>query len=106
MKRTVITLAGVMFGLFLTWFCLYTFSHIQWPQSNRPVKGCHELGKCSVPWWTMLELYACVFGPSILFGLLNTVAWKRWTVQKWSTCFAITTFCVVVFYLYGYAVPA
>lgn len=102
-RRAVASFAGVVFGVFLTWICLYTFSHIHWSQSNRVVKGCHELGKCAVPWWTMAELFAYIFCPSLLLGFLNAIAWKRWRLRKWAAYFATATFGIVGLYLYGYA---
>ncbi|MFL9862798.1 hypothetical protein PQR67_01275 [Paraburkholderia fungorum] len=103
MRRAVVSFAGVIFGAFLTWFCLYMFSHIQWPKSNRVVEGCHELGKCAAQWWAMAGLFAYIFGPSLLLGSLNAIAWKRWRVRRWAAYFATATFGIVGLYLYGYA---
>jgi hypothetical protein len=102
-KRTAIGITGLVFGLFLTWLCLYVFSHMHWPQSGRPVNGCHELGKCPVSWLAGTQLFLSLFGPALLFGLLNGAAWKRWTLRKWMIWFAALIFFTVVFYLYGYA---
>jgi len=51
-KRFAITLCGVVGGLLLTWFYLYTYSHISWPKlPSTPARGCYELDKCPVSWW-------------------------------------------------------
>jgi hypothetical protein len=34
MKRAAICVGGFSYGLFLTWICLYIFSHIDWPSPD------------------------------------------------------------------------
>ncbi|MDO3620221.1 hypothetical protein Q3O98_03825 [Ralstonia pseudosolanacearum] len=103
MKRAAVIVAGILFGLFLTWLCLYTLSHIHWPLSTKPVHGCHELGKCPMQWRDVALLLASLFGPTVLFGLMNGVAWRRWTMRRWSWSAGVLVVLTVVFYAAGYA---
>ncbi|MBN9408752.1 MAG: hypothetical protein J0H69_06330 [Burkholderiales bacterium] len=102
MKRTVIVILGVAYGLFLTWICLYTLSHIDWPQSNQPATGCHEIDKCPMPWWAIPVLLAIIFGPTVVFGVLNALAWRRWTVQRWAWWFGGFTVLTIAHHSSGY----
>jgi hypothetical protein len=80
-----ISLCGFVFGLAITWAFLYTFSHVHWPaRPDRVVTGCHELGKCTTPWWTAPVMASYLCGPAIAYGVLNWVAWRRWAVEKWA----------------------
>lgn len=103
MKRAAFSLAGVVYGLFLTWLCLYIFSHIEWPQSDKPATGCHELGECPVPWWSLALLFVDVLASPMLFGILNAVAWKRWSIYKWGWYFGGLTVATAAYRLAGYA---
>ena len=84
MKRLAAGLAGVVAGLFVTWLCLYAFSHVDWPASGKAATGCHEIDKCPMSWWADVALLADVFGPALLLGALNAVAWRRWPLRRWA----------------------
>lgn len=102
MKRTGIAILGVIFGLFLTWLCLYVLSHIDWPPSNKVATGCHEIDKCPMPWWALPVIFTSVFGPAVVFGALNAVAWRRWTFSRWRWCFIASTLITIAYYAAGY----
>lgn len=103
MKRLGVALVGFFCGLLLTWACLYAFSHIQWPHhSSKPIAGCHELGKCAVPWWDLAFLLAYLFGPATLFGLVNAFAWRRWSILQWACCFFGVAGLTVALYVVDY----
>jgi len=46
--------------------------------------GCNELGKCPVPWWWGALVISYLCGPAVAFGVLNAIAWKRWTLTRWA----------------------
>ncbi len=106
MKRLAVAVAGVVFGLFVSWLCLYSFSRIDWPVSNRPASGCHEIAHCPIYWWTYPLLIGTLIGPSLLLGLVNAAAWKRWTLRRWSWTFGLLTLLTGLFYLAGYLLPS
>ena len=102
MKRVAFIMIGLIYGLFLTWLCLYIASHVEWSQSGKAVGGCHELGKCPYSWWDGFALFLDVFGSPVLFGVLNAVAWKRWTAQKWFLSFGGLNILTIAYRLSGY----
>ncbi|WP_071763578.1 hypothetical protein [Burkholderia ubonensis] len=103
MKRFAAFLLGTLYGLLLTWVFLYTYSNIKWPeiQSNSP-HGCRELDKCAIPWWEGALLLSYLLAPALLFGLLNAIAYKRWSRQKWAISLSIGTMLVSLLYLETY----
>lgn len=105
MKRAAIGFAGIAYGMFLTWLCLYIFSRVTWPTPHVAARGCADLEHCSAQWWTYPLLFATLFAPAILFGLLNTVAWQRWTVRKWAWVAGLLTVATSTLYLAAYALP-
>lgn len=105
MKRFIAALTGTAFGLFASWFCLYVFSQIDWPRSDRPATGCNELSHCPVHWWTYPLFFGTLLGPSVLLGYVNALAWKRWTLRRWAWTFGALTVLLVLFYLLPYASP-
>ncbi|RKR43820.1 hypothetical protein B0G82_1398 [Paraburkholderia sp. BL17N1] len=107
MKRFGVALIGSFCGLFLTWACLYALSHAQWlHRSNESIAGCHELGKCAVPWRDAVLLLAYLLGPAVLLGLVNAVAWKRWSALKWAGWFFGITILTVALYATDYSSAA
>ena len=101
MKRAAACAAGFVFGLLLTWLCLYTFSHVQWQRAGGvPVGGCLDRGNCS--WWVVPLLLGYVFLLPILFGVLNGVAWQRWPLRKGSGWFLILSLFTVSVHLASY----
>jgi len=84
MKRLAAALAGVAAGLVLTWLCFYAFSHVDWPVSGKAAASCREIGKCPMSRWAGAALLAEVFGPALLLGALNAVAWRRWPLRRWA----------------------
>ena len=83
MKRLAAGVAGVVAGLFLTWLSLYAFSRVDWAASGKLATGCHEIDKCPMSWWAAGALLADLFGPALLLGALNAVAWRRWPLRRW-----------------------
>lgn len=106
MKRFGVALAGFAFGLFLTWLCLYSFSRINWPVSSTPARGCYEIDHCPTHWWTYPTFFGTLLGPSLLFGFVNALAWKRWTLRRWAGGLAALTLLTVAFYLAGHVLPS
>lgn len=103
MKRIGVSLAGCFCGLFLTWACLYAFSHNQWPHhADKSMARCHELGKCAVSSWDTALLLAYLLGPALLLGLVNSVAWKRWSASKWAGWLFGLSILTVAFYSTDY----
>ncbi|MGF6568592.1 hypothetical protein ABH945_000668 [Paraburkholderia sp. GAS333] len=84
MKRFVVGLAGIGYGLVVTWACLVTLSRFDWfRNSHRIMQGCHELGKCALPWYNWPILYVVIFGPATVAAAINLYAWRRWTFKRW-----------------------
>lgn len=102
MRRTLIGLAGLVYGFLLMWLCLYAFSHMDWHQPQRMFDGCPEIGLCSMPWWVFPTLLLYFWGPPLLFAGLNAVAWRRWKPSKWMWCFASLTTLSIILYLSSY----
>src|SRR5437870_3689691 len=105
MKRFTVAFSGFAFGLFLSWLCLYSFSHISWPVSNTSAQGCNDIEHCRKHWWTYPLFFGTLFGPAIFFGLLNAIAWRHWTAHKWVLVFGLFVVLTVTFYSLGYLVP-
>jgi hypothetical protein len=102
-KRLAAGFSGVVFGLLLSWLCLYVFSRFNWPvPNNAPTNDCSDLEHCPQKVMTYLQLSATLFGPALLFGLLNAIAWKRMPVRKWAVLSGVAATCTVGFYLAGY----
>jgi hypothetical protein len=104
-KRAAAAITGGLFGLILTWICFYTFSHVEFAASRTPAQGCYDLEHCGKEWWTYPLLLAMLFAPSILFSLLNLVAWQRWTVHKWAWASGLLAIGTATSYLIAYALP-
>ncbi|WP_431820420.1 hypothetical protein [Burkholderia sp. F1] len=103
MKRLAVFLCGTLYGLLLIWLLLYTYSHIKWPEvQSHASHGCHELDKCAIPWWEGALLLSYLLAPALLFGLLNAIAYKRWSRRKWAISFSIGTTLASVLYLEAY----
>lgn len=105
MKRLGATVVGLTFGLLVSWACLYSFSHIHWPVPGRPETGCYMIEDCSSSWWTYPLFFLTLLGPTVAFGLVNAVAWKRWTLRKWAITYAILAVTTALLYLAGYLLP-
>ena len=101
MRRLAAALGGAIFGLFLTWVCLYGASRINWPTSTVPAQRCNEIGKCPTQWWTYPALFGTLLGPALFLGLINALAWRRWTVRRWAWTFGAFLALTVVFYFAG-----
>lgn len=103
MKRFGVSLAGSVCGLFLTWACLYAFSHTHWSHhSDEFIAQCHELGKCAVSSRDAALLLAYLIGPAVLLGLINAVAWNRWSALKWASWFFGISILTVALYATDY----
>jgi len=107
MKRFGISTLGFLFGLFLTWACLYVGQFIRWHPLRKigwltagpgnPM--CRDLEHCSkAPWTLYLFLFLLILGPALAFTATNFFAWKRWSLAKWSKWQGALTLCIVAFY--------
>lgn len=105
MKRLSVAVLGFVWGLMLTWFLLYAFSHIDWTHTNASTSGCSDMEHCSPRVHTFFVLASVLLGPGIVFAALNAAAYRRWTTRRWTSAFFIGTVLVVLFYLAPYAVP-
>ena len=105
MKRFGIAFAGLAFGVFFTWLCLYGFSHINWPAPHTRPHGCYEIDHCAKHWWTYPAFFGSIFGPSLAFCLLNAIAWQRWTIRKWGWFFGAFVVLTALFYSAGFWAP-
>ncbi|MDN7999486.1 hypothetical protein [Burkholderia multivorans] len=102
-RRFAIFLLGILYGALLTWFFLYIYSRIEWPavRSLAP-HGCHELGHCPIRWWAGTLLLFYLLAPTLLFGLVNALAYRRWSRRKWAISFGIGTLLIGLLYLEPY----
>lgn len=101
MKRAAASTAGFAFGLLLTWICLYAFSNAPWLHGDRATMGgCLDRGDCS--WWVAPLLLGYVFLFPVLFGILNGMAWQRWSFRKWSGWFLGLSLITVMVHLASY----
>lgn len=100
MKRSAAGIAGVVYGLLLTWLSLYAFSHMEWHRSRSAGPGCLDIGNCEV-WAGVLIVGDLLLFP-VLFGVLNSVAWRRWTVRRWGCWGAGLSVLTAMFHLTGY----
>lgn len=101
MRRAAASAAGFVFGLLLTWLCLYIFSNAAWQRAGgMSVGGCLDRGDCS--WWVAPLLLGYLFLLPILFGVLNGVAWKRWPLRKWGGWFLGLSLLTVAVHLANY----
>lgn len=100
MRRSIASLAGFFFGVILTWICLFTFNNISWSTSGRRAHSCVDAGDCS--WLGISMLIGYIFLFPLLFGVLNGVAWRRWTIRKWLCWLLIFSFLTVTIHLIGH----
>lgn len=101
MKRVAASTAGFVFGLLLTWACLYVFGNAQLLHgAGATTGGCLDRSDCS--WWMAPLLLGYVFVLPILFGVLNGMAWQRWSIRKWSGWFLGLSVMTVILHLASY----
>lgn len=67
----------MVYGLLLTWLSVCAFSHMEWRRSRSVGPGCLYIGNCGV-WAGVLIVGDLLLFP-VLFGVLNSVAWRRWS---------------------------
>jgi hypothetical protein len=102
MKRSAISFAGFVFGLFLTWLSLYVGSHVDWHRGLR-AGGCVDRDDCS--WWVAPLFIGYILLAPILFAVLNGVAWKRWKLRRWAGSFAALCLLTVAGHMASYVMP-
>jgi hypothetical protein len=101
LKRAAASVAGFAFGLLLTWLCLYVFSNAAWRHAGGPTTGgCIDRQDCS--WWVAPLLVGYVLLFPVLFGTLNGVAWRRWSVRQWGRWFLGLSLLTVLAHLASY----
>lgn len=105
MKRTGLAVLGFVWGLLVTWASVYTFSHMHWPTPPSHSTGCNDLEHCSPHAVFFLTTLGLLLWPAVAFCLVNAVAYRRWSQQKWATAVGAGSVIVVLFYLMSYAVP-
>lgn len=95
MKRGAIGLAGFVFGLFWVWVCLYSIGHMEWARPGAR-NSCVDAGDCT---WLRIAAAICyVLVPPIVFGALNSAAWRRWPVRRWAGWFLGLSLVTALFY--------
>lgn len=97
MKRIAAGMAGLLYGLLLTWFCLHLMSYIESIRPRAASHGCIDSEDCTVLDGVAMTLIA--FGPAAVFATMNAVAWSRWPIRKWATWSGLAT--VLIAALYG-----
>lgn len=101
MKRAAASMAGFVFGLLLTWVCLDAFSNAPWlRRGGATTGGCLDRGDCS--WWVAPLLLGYIVLLPILFGVLNGMAWRRWSLRKWTGWFLGLIVMTVMVHLASY----
>lgn len=98
MKRLAAGIGGAVYGLMLTIACLYAVDVLGRRVPGGVASGCHELGKCPMSWLDTTLLALIAFGPSVLFVVLNMVAYRRFTIQSWLGCFGLATILIIGLY--------
>ena len=103
MRRLLATSLAVLFGLFVTWLCLHTLGHIDFPASNHPAVGCTELDHCRRRWWTLPVLLGGMLGPTFIFGCAGYRAASRsWSVARCSVVLGLLVLGTAAFYVSPY----
>lgn len=87
MKRMFLAVLGIAWGLFVTWASIYAANHIDWPEVKPHATGCNDLEHCAPHARFVVELLASLLWPAIAFGVLNVVAYRRWSGRRWSIAF-------------------
>jgi len=94
---------GILAGFLLTWFYLDVFSLISWPKlPSTPARGCYEIDKCPISWWQGLLFFTYLLGPAVFFGVVNAVAYRRWSSKKWGGTLGIGIILAGLLYLEPY----
>lgn len=107
MRRFLTVGAFVALGLLVTWACLYVGSHVDWPKSHTPVKGCYEIDHCDVPWWISTLFFASLLGPAIIYGLVALIGTGReWTAARWLGSYSLLVSITAAMYFGAYAYEA
>ncbi|WP_373454560.1 hypothetical protein [Burkholderia multivorans] len=106
MKRMLLAVLGIAWGLFVTWASIYAANHIHWPEVKSRATGCNDLEHCAPHARFVAELLASLLWPAIAFGVLNVVAYRRWSGRRWSIAFGVATLLAILFYVAPYALPA
>jgi hypothetical protein len=95
-KRIAACMAGLLYGLLLTWLCLHLMSYIESIRPRAASHGCIDSEDCTVLDGVAMTLI--VFGPAVVFGVLNAAAWRRLPVRKWAAWFGVATLVIVAIY--------
>lgn len=95
MRRIAVGIAGAIYGFLLMLACQYAVDAALRSSHTGPAGGCHELGKCPMSWQDETMIILIVFGPAVVFAVLNLVAWRRWTLQRWLTRFGLATILII-----------
>ncbi|AOI91708.1 hypothetical protein [Burkholderia pseudomultivorans] len=106
MKRTVLAVLGIAWGLFVTWASIYAANHIHWPEVKSHATGCNDMEHCAPHARFVAELLASLLWPAVVFGMLNAVAYRRWSGRSWSIAFGVATLLAILFYVAPYAIPS
>jgi hypothetical protein len=90
---------AVLFGLLISWLCLYVLGRIGFPSVNHRAVGCTELDHCPRHWWTLPVLFAGLLGPALIFGCLGyRAAAKGWSVVKWAVVLCLLVLGTAAYY--------
>ena len=88
MKRFAAALAGLVFGLLLTWACLYSLSHAHLPRIGLRLNrsGC-DVEHCG-PEWVLPAIAAFFLLPSMGFAVAGFRSVSRaWSLRKTAVVF-------------------
>ncbi|MGU7779241.1 hypothetical protein [Burkholderia sp. PU8-34] len=96
----------MLFGLLVTWASLYTFGRINWPVTPSHATDFNDMEHCASHAVVVSGMLATALLPSIVFAILNAIAYRRWSARKRGIVFGGTTLFVVMFHRATYAIPA
>lgn len=99
MKRFLIGLAGLFYGLLLMGIYILVSSHHNWSPVDKLPASC-QVDDCHFS--IRLLLFFDIFGPALIFFILNIWAWKRWTLRKWMQWLAGLTALTCCYWLFVY----
>jgi hypothetical protein len=106
MRPIFATVAATLFGLFITWLSLYTWSYVNFQVPDRIATGCFELEHCPDQWWTYPLLFTLLLGPALVMGCAGYLASsKRWTVRRVGVVFAGLTIITVLLHSIEHILP-
>ncbi len=99
----LVAILAMLFGLFVSWLCLYILGRIDFPAVNHRAVGCTELDDCPQHWWTLPVLAGGLLGPAFIFGCVGyRAAAKGWSVAKCAIALCLVMLGAATYYCAPY----